>query len=327
MKMLHVEPGDLPIPQVHAYLLGGVAPRPIALVSTLTSDGQRNLSPFSFFNAFGANPPTVAFSPARRGRDASLKDTYRNLVETKECTIQAVTYAILHQVNLASAEWPSDVDEFEKSGLTPIPSDIVKPPRVRESPFQMECRLTQMVHLGEDKASGNLAICEVVKFHISEDLLEGNIIQPDRIEHVARNGGAWWTHVTANNVFQLPKPAQAPLIGYDGLPDEIKKSHILSANNLGQLGNFPAIPGDEEAATLPAAKTETEFTIELFERFERQADYERMWQVAAAAQMSGEQDVDLLFQRCAKVALDHADDREFAWKVLAHSLKTAKHNR
>ena len=135
--MLHVEPKDIPTNVAHAYLLGGVAPRPIALVSTLSKEGIRNLSPFSFFNAFGANPPTVAFSPARRNRDGSFKHTYRNLAATKECVIQAVTYSMLHQINLASAEWAEGVDEFTKSGLTPVASDLVKPPRVDESPYQM----------------------------------------------------------------------------------------------------------------------------------------------------------------------------------------------
>ncbi len=324
MKMIHVEPADLTIPQVHAYLLGGVAPRPIALVATLTPGGKPNLAPFSFFNAFGANPPTVAFSPARRGRDASLKDTYRNLVETEECTIQAVTHAILHQVNLASAEWSSEVDEFEKSGLTPVASDIVKPPRVMESPFQMECKLSQMVHLGEDRASGNLAICEVVKFHIAEDLLEGTVIQPDRIDHVARNGGVWWTRVTGENVFQLPRPSEEPLIGYDGLPEVVRKSHILSANNLAQLGNYPKDKAGKGARTLPDAPQGIEFSITLFERFERQGLYRQMWQAAVAAQSAGAEGVQRLFQRCAKVALDTADDREFAWQVLNHAMKTVK---
>ncbi len=324
--MIHIEPKEMTVPQVHAYLLSGVAPRPIALVSTLSSDGKRNLSPFSFFNAFGANPPTVAFSPARRGRDGTLKDTYNNLMATKECTIQAVTHSIMHQVNLASAEWPSEVDEFEKSGLTPVASDIVRPPRVAESPFQMECKLTQMVHLGESKASGNLAICEVVKFHIAEELLEGNIIHPARIGHVARNGGAWWSRVTAENLFQLPKPPATPLIGYDGLPASIKQSHLLSANNLAQLGNYQTIPGEDEIASLPKPESGVEYSATLFERMEREGQYEAMWKLACAAMTAGASALESLFHRTARVALDQRDDREFAWKVLGYWLNRSAQN-
>jgi len=149
--MFHYEPKDLTVREVHRLLLGGVAPRPIALVSTISVDGINNLSPFSFFNAFGANPPIVAFSPSRRGRDSSLKDTYNNLIATKECVIQSVTHSMVEQVNLASAEFPSDYDEFVKSGLTPLISELVKPKRVKESPFQMECKLLEMKSFGDNK--------------------------------------------------------------------------------------------------------------------------------------------------------------------------------
>ncbi len=177
--MLHFTPKELPVPKVHQFLIGGVSPRPIALVSTLSKDGIPNLSPFSFFNVFGANPPIVAFSPSRRGRDSSLKDTYHNIVETKECVIQTVTYPMVEQVSLASTQYKSEVNEFIKSGLTPIESDIVKPYRVKESPFQMECKLLEMKSYGGGGSSANIAICEVLKFHIAEDIIKDGIIQPD----------------------------------------------------------------------------------------------------------------------------------------------------
>jgi flavin reductase (DIM6/NTAB) family NADH-FMN oxidoreductase RutF len=314
-SLLKIDPKVTPVPQVHQYLLGGVAPRPIALVSTLSIDGTRNLTPFSFFNAFGANPPTIAFSPARRGRDATLKDTYNNLMATRECTAQAVTHAMLHQINLASAEYPPEIDEFAKSGLTPIDSVVVKPPRVKESPFQMECVLKQMVSLGEGKAAGNLAICEVVMMHIAEDILEGSIVNPARIDHVARNGGNWWSRVTGANSFKLAKPEDSHLIGYDGLPEFIRRSQVLSANNLAQLANWRSIPTLEEARVLLDEETGIEISRVTFERFERLGDYAAMMKMAQAAVRTGMKNF-YLFEQTAKTALDRVDERDFSWKAL-----------
>ncbi len=313
--MLQIDPKETPIPIVHQYLLGGVAPRPIALVSTLSSEGLRNLTPFSFFNAFGANPPTIAFSPARRGRDGTFKDTYNNLMATRECTVQAVTHAILHQINLASAEYSPDVDEFVKSGLTPAESVVVKPPRVKESPFQMECILRQMVPLGEGKASGNLAICEVVMMHIAEDILEGTVINPGRIDHVARNGGNWWSRITAANSFKLAKPEDGDLIGYDGLPEFVRRSQVLTANNLAQLANYRAIPSLEDARSLTDEVSDFEISRVTFERFARLGDYAAMMKMAQAAVRTGMRNF-YLFEQTAKTALDRADERDFAWKAL-----------
>ena len=240
--MRTVDPKKTSVPEVHRALLGGVAPRPIALVSTLSKAGVRNLAPFSFFNAFGANPPTIAFSPARRGRDASLKDTYNNLVETKECVVQAVTYDIVHQVNLASAEFRPEIDEFARSGLTPIQSDIVKPFRVKESPFQMECLVRHIINLGDTNASGNLIVCEVVLFHIEETLFRDGIIQPDLIDLVGRNSGDYYTRATGDAIFTLPKPATGAAVGYDQLPGFIKQSSVLTGNDLGNLATADSIP-------------------------------------------------------------------------------------
>jgi flavin reductase (DIM6/NTAB) family NADH-FMN oxidoreductase RutF len=217
--MLHFTPKELPVPKVHQFLIGGVAPRPIALVSTLSKDGTPNLSPFSFFNVFGANPPVVAFSPARRGKDFSLKDTYYNIVETKECVIQTVTYSMVEQVSLASTQYKSEVNEFEKSGLTPIESDIVKPFRVKESPFQMECKLLEIKSYGEGGSSANIAICEVLKFHISEDIIKDGIIQPDLLDPVARMSGNFYVRASGNAVFTVVQPTTKIGVGYDGLPE------------------------------------------------------------------------------------------------------------
>lgn len=234
-------PGDLSPIETNALLCGGVAPRPIALASTVSAAGVRNLSPFSFFNAFGSNPPTVAFAPNRRGRDGTVKHTYLNAVATGEFVIAAVSHAMLHQMNLASAEWPDGVDEFPRCGLAPVPATIVKPALVEESPFQMECRLQQVVELGRGPGSGLMLIGEVLAFHVREDCFVEGVLLPDALDLVGRNGGAFYTRASGAAVFEVPKPASRP-IGYDALPAALKASRILTGNDLGQLANSPALP-------------------------------------------------------------------------------------
>ena len=312
--MHHYEPKDLSVPEVHKLLLGGVAPRPIALVSTISKDGINNLSPFSFFNAFGANPPVVAFSPSRRGRDASLKDTYNNLMETGECVIQAVTHSIVEQVSLASAEYPPDIDEFVKSGLTPIDSDLVKPKRVKESPFQMECRLVEMKSFGEGGASANLAICKVLKFHVSEDLFTNGIIDPLKIDLVARMSGNFYTRAGLG-VFVVEKPIGKKCIGYDQIPQHIRESEIYSANDLGKFGNSESIPDKEDVNRFiqnVIKETPEGFTYadNAFLEYQEQNDYKKMFQ--AALSITENKKVNL--QLTAKCALKN-NDVDFAWKV------------
>jgi flavin reductase (DIM6/NTAB) family NADH-FMN oxidoreductase RutF len=234
-------PGDLNPIETNALLCGGVAPRPIALASTISAEGVRNLSPFSFFNAFGSNPPTVAFAPNRRGRDGTLKHTFLNALATGEFVIAAVSHAMLHQMNVASAEWPDGVDEFPKCGLTPVPARFVEPALVGESPFQMECRLKQVVELGEGPGSGLMLIGEVLAFHVREDCFVDGILHPDALDLVGRNGGAFYTRASGAAVFEVAKPASRP-IGYDALPEPLKASRVLTGNDLGQLANSPALP-------------------------------------------------------------------------------------
>lgn len=204
--MKSYDPKNGTIPETHHLLLGGVAPRPIALVSTISEEGINNLSPFSFFNAFGANPPVVVFSPSRRGRDATTKDTLNNLEKNPECVIQAVTTEIVEKVNIASTEFPPEIDEFEKSGLTPVDSLKIKPKRVKESPFQMECVVKQIVPIGESNASGNLVICEVVLFHFDEALFTDGSIDPQKIKLVGRNSASYYTNAFGDSIFELKKP-------------------------------------------------------------------------------------------------------------------------
>ena len=316
--MFDFEPKDRPRREVHQILLGGVGPRPIALVSTLSRDGTRNLSPFSFFNAFGANPPTVAFSASRRGRDGSFKDTYKNLMDTRECVIQAVTYSMVQQVNLASTEYPSDADEFVKSGLTPIPSDIVKPFRVQESPFQMECVLNKMVPLGDGPASGNLAICEVVKFHVAEDIILNGIIEPDLIDLVGRNSADYYTRASGKAIFAVAKPITGHLgVGFDQLPEQVKLSHVLSANNLAQLANAETIPDADEVISFIEEQPQSDPDEGAFYRYMRLARYQEMLSAALALERAGHPKARTFLEQTIKFALDE-NNLEFAWNVVVY---------
>jgi flavin reductase (DIM6/NTAB) family NADH-FMN oxidoreductase RutF len=317
--MQHFDPKDMKVPEVYRLLQGGVAPRPIALVSTLSSTNIRNLSPFSFFNTFGGNPPTVAFSPSRRQRDGTFKDTYTNLAATRECVIQAVTYAMVQQVSLASTEYASDVDEFAKSGLTPIASDIVKPPRVAESPFQMECILKQMIATGDGPGAGNIAICEVVRFHVDENIWKDGQIDPQLIDLVGRNSADWYTHASGDAIFYVKKPNTTIGIGYDSIPQFIRDSDVLSANNLGQLGNSERLPTGLEAQdfakTFPAAEGDPSE----FERCQRLFDYRMMFRIARTTTSTNPERTAVRMELAARCALESANDHEFAWMALLYA--------
>lgn len=241
--MRTILPADLDPAATNALLTGGVGPRPIALASTVSAGGERNLAPFSFFNAFGSNPPMVAFAPNRRARDGTVKDTYRNATATGEFVIAAVSFAMLQQMNVASAEYPGDVDEFVKSGLTPLPARFVAAALVGESPFQMECRLHREVELGSGPGSGLMLIGEVLAFHLREDCLD---LHPDRLDLVGRNGGAFYTRASGHAILQVAKPTGRP-IGYDALPEVLKRSRILTGNDLGRLANSPELPDPAQA--------------------------------------------------------------------------------
>jgi flavin reductase (DIM6/NTAB) family NADH-FMN oxidoreductase RutF len=318
--MLHYEPKDLSVPEVHRLLLGGVAPRPIALVSTISADGINNLAPFSFFNAFGANPPIVAFSPSRRGRDATFKDTYNNLIATKECVIQSVTHSMVGQVSLASAEYPSDYDEFIKSGLTPIDSDIVKPKRVKESPFQMECKLLEIRSFGEVGASANIAICEVLKFHVTEDIFTNGIIDPTKIDLVARMSGSFYSRA-ADGLFNIEQPVVKKCIGYDQIPLHIRKSEIYSANDLGKFGHSESIPNENEVQEFIKKIKEEKFEqfesgFDAFFRYQRLNDYNGMLKAALDLPENQKRNIELT----VKCALQN-NDMDFAWKVALYAVK------
>ena len=242
--MLSIDPKTLPVAKVHGYLLGAIAPLPIAFASTLDEEGNPNLSPFSFFNVFSANPPIAIFSPARRGRDNTTKHTYENVKKVKECVINIVNYDMVQQMSLASVEYPKGVNEFTKAGFTPIESEVVKPFRVKESPVQLECIVKDVVELGTEGGAGNLVICEVVRIHINEEILDTNgRIDPEKIDLVARMGGDWYSRAKLG-LFEVAKPNEKIGIGIDQIPSDIRNSNILTGNHLGQLGNVESLPDE-----------------------------------------------------------------------------------
>jgi len=245
--MLSINPSEHSVPKIHQYLLGAVGPRPIALASTIDKNGNPNLSPFSFFNVFSANPPILIFSPARRGRDNTTKHTFHNTKDTREVVINVVNFDMVQQVSLSSTEYAEGVNEFVKSGLTAIESETVKPFRVAESPVQFECVVKEVVELGDQGGAGNLIICEVKRIHINEEILaEDGLIDQDKIDLVGRLGRDWYTRASGDALFEVEKPVRTLGIGVDAIPAVIRNSMILSGNDLGKLGNIENLPEAED---------------------------------------------------------------------------------
>jgi flavin reductase (DIM6/NTAB) family NADH-FMN oxidoreductase RutF len=269
-----ITPGQIKTAQLHGYLLSSIAPRPICFASTIDEQGNANLSPFSFFNVFGSNPVTLIFSPARRVRDNTLKHTLQNCYNTKEVVINVVNYAIVQQMSLSSCEYGAGVSEFTKSGLTPIASELVKPFRVKESPVQLECVVKQIIETGQEGGAGNLIICEMVRMHINDDVLNDNAeIDYKKIDLVARMGKDYYCRANGESVFEVAKPNMQLGMGVDALPAYIRNSHVLTGNNLGQLGNVTTIP-ELNNSFIPENISE-QFAKELLE----QGNVEHAWQV------------------------------------------------
>jgi len=244
--MLTIDPKKIPTAKLHGYLLSAIAPRPIAMASTIDKDGNPNLSPFSFFNVFSANPPILIFSPARRVRNNTTKHTLENVKEIKEVVINVVSHAIVQQMSLSSTEYKKGVNEFEKAGFTMLKSDLIKPFRVKESPVQFECKVNEIISLGSEGGAGNLIICEVVKLHIDEAILDENgSIDQHKIDLVSRAGGSYYSRAKMG-FFEIPKPLSTLGIGVDMLPKDIKNSTVLSGNNLGMLGNVERLPSKKD---------------------------------------------------------------------------------
>ena len=244
--MLSIDPKTIETPQLHGYLLGAVSPRPICFASTVDKEGSVNLAPYSFFNVFSANPPVMIFSPARRVRGNTTKHTLENVLETGEVVINIVSHAMVQQMSLSSTEYAKGVNEFAKAGFTEEPSLKIVPPRVKESPVQFECKVQEVISLGNEGGAGNLVLAEVVQLHVDEAILdEHGKIDPGKIDTVARMGGNWYSRAK-EGMFEVEKPLRTLGVGVDQLPQAVRLSPILTGNDLGRLGNLERLPSDED---------------------------------------------------------------------------------
>lgn len=251
--------------EMHRYLLSAIAPRPICFASTIDKKGRVNLSPFSFFNVFSSNPPILIFSPSRRGRDNSIKHTLENVKEVNEVVVNTVNYSMVNQMALSSADFAKGINEFEKAGLTPIQSEFVLPPRVAESPASFECKVKQILPLGEGPGAGNLVIAEVILMHFQQDYLDKeNQLITTSMDLVARMGDEWYSRATKDSLFSLPKPTGKLGMGIDNLPEYVRNSSVLTGNDLGELGNLSHLPSQnilEEAQREPRVQELLEKTL------------------------------------------------------------------
>lgn len=245
-----IDPTKIPQPELHGILLTAVAPRPICFASTIDKKGNVNLSPFSYFNVFSSNPPILVFSPARSGRDNSLKHSHQNVKEVPEVVINIVNHNIVEQMSLASTAYEKGVNEFVKSGLTEIPSDLVKPPRVGEAPVAFECSVREVIELADTPGAGNMIVAEVKRIHINESYLTEGNLDTEKLDLVGRMGGSWYVKANGNALFEIPKPIRTKGIGVNVLPKAIRESEVLTGNNLGRLGNLEAMPSNSEVADL-----------------------------------------------------------------------------
>ncbi len=261
--MKTIDPSEISYSHLHRMLLTAIAPRPIAFVSTINSNGQPNLSPFSCFNVFGVNPSTLVFSPSRSGRENRLKDTYLNVKEIPEVVINTVTYSMVQQVNLASTEYPRSVNEFLKAGFTPVASEMVKPFRVKESPVQLECKVRQVIETSDRPGSANLVICEVLLMHVSEELLDfKGEIDPRKLDLIGRMGTDYYVHAAGKALFTVEKPKQKTGIGVDSLPEEVRMSGVLTGNDLGKLGNTEILPSAPEVEEVKKSAVFKKLSVE-----------------------------------------------------------------
>ncbi len=245
--MISIEAHTISTAKLHGYLLGAIAPRPIAFASTVDAEGNVNLSPYSFFNVFGSNPPILVFSPSRRVRDNTIKHTLENIREVPEVVINIANYPMVEQMSLSSTEYDKGVNEFIKAGFTEAESMCVRPPRVAEAPAAFECKVKQIIETGQEGGAGNLVICEVLVVHLQENILdEAGHIDPFKLDAISRMGGNWYCRAQGDAIFEVAKPNSQKGIGVDNIPDEIRLSKVLTGNDLGKLGNIHTLPSQEE---------------------------------------------------------------------------------
>lgn len=279
-----INPKEIPVGKMHGYLLGTVVPRPIAFASTVDKAGQVNLSPFSFFNVFSANPPTLVFSPSRRGRDNTTKHTLENVLEVPEVVINIVDYSLVQQASLASTEYAKGVNEFLKAGLTPLASLNVRPPRVKESPVSFECMVKEVIPLGNQGGAGNLVVCEVILMHLSENILDDHgVVDPWKLDAVARLGGDYYCRVQGGSIFKVPKPLEKLGIGVDQLPAHIRTSKVLTGNDLAMLANVERLPSAGFAFDSTMEAKEMEEVHLIAQGYLRENKVEEAWRVLLSA--------------------------------------------
>ncbi|MBC7885502.1 MAG: flavin reductase family protein [Saprospiraceae bacterium] len=241
-----IHPLEIPTKDLHQYIIGAVAPRPIAFVSTLDENGVANLAPYSFFNAFSSNPPIVVFSSNRRVSDNTTKDTLHNVRLNKECVVNVVSYPIVRQMSLASVEFPSGVSEFNKTGLTPESSESIKPPRVMESPVNFECKVKEIIPLGEHGGAGHLIICEVTLIAISEHVLQDNRLDPNKLDLMGRMGRNYYVRASGAALMEIYQSVTEVPLGFDGLPKHILESSVLTGNEIASLASLKNLPTELE---------------------------------------------------------------------------------
>lgn len=271
-QLSELKPAD-----IQGLLQGAIGPRPICFASTVDSHGNVNLSPFSFFNLFSANPPILVFSPARRVRDNTIKHTLENVMQVPEVVINVVNYAMVQQTSLSSTEYAKGVNEFIKSGFTEEKSLMVQPPRVKESPVQMECLVKQIVPLGDGGGAGNLVICEVKLVHVNVDVLNAvGKIDQEKIDLVARMGGDWYTRAFGDALFEVPKPLTTLGMGVDQLPESIRNSKWLTGNDLGMLGNTEQLPDADSIEVYRRMHKDLEEIHQLYTDEQREEKLHRM---------------------------------------------------
>lgn len=246
-----IDPKSIATKDLHQFILASVAPRPIAFASTISDDGVPNLAPYSFFNAFSSNPPILVFSSNRRGEDNTTKDTLHNIRQNAEVVINVVNYPIVRQMAIASGDYTSDISEFEKAGLTPVPSTAVKPFRVKESPVNIECRVKDIIPLGDQGGAGHLIICDVLLLHIDDAVIdERNRIDPNKIDLVGRMGRMNYVRASGDAIFEIMQPYKPVGVGFDQLPNGIRRSDVLTGNDLAQIAGLPSLPNKEEVENL-----------------------------------------------------------------------------
>jgi flavin reductase (DIM6/NTAB) family NADH-FMN oxidoreductase RutF len=274
-------------------MLAAVGPRPIAFVSTIDKEGRPNLAPFSFFNAFGSRPPILVFSPARRGRENTTKHTLENVEEVPECVINMVSYSMAEQMNLASTEFGKGENEFVRAGFTELPSLLVQAPRVKEAPASFECKVLEVKKTGDLGGAGNLVICEVLALHFDESLvLESGKIDITAMDLIGRMGYEYYCRASGEALFELPKPKTNDVIGFDGLPREIRESEYFTGQELARLANCVGVP-----------EPDAEFAIQIM-------------------QGAANPDYKILISKAKEFIHEH--EVESAWKILQYAISLNK---